>query len=120
MNKWTKATDVDLMNGVILLDLRKAFNIIDHQILLRKLSIYKCSDESFKWFKSYLLDRNQCHSFKGNVSEKLPIETGVPQASILGSLLFIVFINDLPMSITNRNVNMYANDSTATATAKTT
>ncbi len=79
-----------------------------------------CSDESIKWFKSYLLDRNQCTSFKGKVSEKLPIKTGVPQGSILGPLLFIVFINNLPMSITNSNVDIYADDSTATATATTT
>ncbi len=108
------------MNEVILLNLRKAFDLIDHQILLRKLRIYKCSDESIKWFKSYLLDRNQCTSFKGKVSEKLPIATRVPQGSILGPLLVIVFINDLPMSITNSNVDMYADVSTATATAKTT
>ncbi len=93
MNKWTKAIDEDFMNGVILLDLRKAFDLIDHQILLSKLSIYKCSDESIKWFKSYLLDRNQCTSFKGNVSEKLPIETGVPQGSILGPLFFLLFLS---------------------------
>ncbi len=88
--------------------------------MLHKLSIYKCSDESIKWFKSYLLDRNQCTSFKGKESYKTAIETGVPQGSIPGPLLFIVFINDLPMSITNSNVDMYADDLTATATANTT
>ncbi len=66
MNNWTKTIDKDHMNGVILSDLRKAFDLIDHQILLLKLSIYKCSDESIKWFKSYL-------------SEKLTIELGVQQ-----------------------------------------
>ncbi len=105
---------------IILLDLKTTCDLIDHQILLRKLSIYKCSDESIKWFKSYLLDRNQCTSFKGKVSEKLPIEIGVPQGSILGHLLFIVFINDPLMSITNSTVDIYADDSTAIAKAKTT
>ncbi len=85
-----KAIDEDLMNGVIL-DLRKAFDLIDHQILLRKLSIYKCSDESIKWFKSYLLGRNQCTSFKGKVSEKLPIETGVPKRIYTWPLAFYCF-----------------------------
>ncbi len=93
MNKWTNAIDEDLMNGVILLDLKKAFDLIDHPILLCKLSIYKFSDESIKWFKSYLLDRNQCTNFKGKISEKLPIETGVPQGSILGPLFFLLFLS---------------------------
>ncbi len=59
MNKWTKAIDEDLMNRVILLDLRKAFDVIDHQILLLKLSIYKCSDEVLNGLNhTYLIEIN--------------------------------------------------------------
>ncbi len=69
VNKWTKAIDDDLLNGVVLLDLRKAFDLIDHKILLKKLNMYKCSNNTIKWFQSYLDHRSQCTVFKGNVSE---------------------------------------------------
>ena len=119
VNKWTKAIDDDYMNGVILLDLRKAFDLIDHDILISKLRIYKCSERTIQWFSSYLKGRTQCTIFKGKTSEKLPIKTGVPQGSILGPLFFILFINDLPMALQDSEADMYADDSTITAQAKT-
>ncbi len=82
--------------------------------------MYKCSDATIKWFTSYLYARNQCTSFKGKLSDKLSIKTGVPQGAILGPLLFIIFINDLPLVATQSEVDMYADDSTVTSTAKTT
>jgi ribonuclease P/MRP protein subunit RPP40 len=118
-DKWLTAIDNDLLNGVVLLDLRKAFDLINHDILLQKLQLYKCSENTMKFFSSYLTDRNQCTTFKGKLSEKLPITTGVPQGSILGPLFFILFINDLPMSITESETDMYADDSSMTAVAKT-
>ncbi len=77
VNKWAKAID-DLLNGVVLLDLRKAFDLIDHQILLKKLKMYKCSDNTMKWFQSYLDHRAQCTVFKGKVSETSTITCSVP------------------------------------------
>ncbi len=83
-NFWTEAIDKGLLNGVIFLDLRKTFDLIDNKILLKKLQMYKCSDATMTWFTSYLYERNQCTSFKGKSSNKLSIKTGVPQGSILG------------------------------------
>ncbi len=73
LTKWVTAIDNDSMCGVILLDLWKAFDLIDHNILLQKLEIYKCSDKTMKLFRSYLTGRLQCTKFKGSLSEKLPI-----------------------------------------------
>jgi len=118
VNKWTETIDKGLLNGVILLDLRKAFDLIDHQILLQKLKMYKCSTQALNWFGSYLQERTQCTSFKGCTSETRNITVGVPQGSILGPLFFILFINDLPLFIQHSVIDMYADDSTITSSAR--
>ena len=75
----------------------KAFDSVNHQILLRKIQSVGLSTSALKWFNSYLTNRYQVvriHS--GSVSDPLPVECGVPQGSILGSLLFSIYLNDLP------------------------
>ena len=119
VNKWTSAIDDDKLNGVVLLDLRKAFDLIDHKILLKKLQMYQCSDKTMKWFTSYLESRSQCTIFKGKISEKSKVNCGVPQGSILGPLFFILFINDLPLYIENSECDMYADDSSITSSEST-
>ncbi len=96
----------DNLNGVILLDLKKAFDLIDHDILIHKHKLYKCAKILVRWFSSHLKGWRQWTVFKGKQSEKLPIKTGVPQGSRLGPLLFIFVISDLPKSLKETDADM--------------
>ncbi len=80
---------------------------------------YKCSDHTFTWFTSYLKGRSQCTVLKGKSSAKFTIKTGVPQGSVIGPLLFILFINDRPLALDNSDTDMYADDSSVTTSART-
>ncbi len=72
LNKWTEAIDKGLINGVIFLDLHKAFDLIDHNILLKKIQIYKCSDVTMKLFTSYLMRETNAHHLKANCWTSYP------------------------------------------------
>ena len=92
------------------MDLKKAFDTVDHQILIQKLAHYGIRSSELIWFKSYLSNRSQFTRVNGVDSKVQNIGIGVPQGSCLGPLLFLLYINDLPKTINNANVCMYADD----------
>ena len=98
--------------GLITIDLRKAFDLLDLDVLLSKLIIYGCSTDAIKWFSSYLNGRSQKVLFRNVYSKVNNVGYGVPQGSILGPLLFALYINDLPLCISNVDFTLYADDST--------
>ena len=103
--------------GVVLLDLTKAFDLVSHKILLQKLRSYKFDNQSLAWFNSYLSDRTQQVHISGKLSTTRDIKAGVPQGSVLEPLLFILFINDLPLHIDFCELDLYADDATMTASS---
>ena len=105
--------------GTVFLDLKKAFDAVHHGVLLSKLKHFKISAEALQWFKSYLGGRQQCVRVNGEISTLLPNNMGVPQGSVLGPLLFTMYINDLPNTCPGVSCQMYADDTVIYASAKT-
>ena len=107
------------INLAVLLDFKKAFDVVDHEILCKKLLIYGFHEDTVDFFKSYLSERTQQVHINNQFSDKKIINFGVPQGSILGPILFVLFINDLPLHIKNCHTDLYADDTTMHTSGKT-
>ena len=96
--------------GMILLDLQKAFDTLDHGVLLEKMKYFGFRASIIKWFESYLLNRKFLVCIDNVFSETGTLKYGVPQGCILGPLLFLLYVNDHPQSLSDAGSYLYADD----------
>lgn len=102
----------NLKVGVLFIDFRKAFDSVNHTILLQKLKAFGISGNLLSWMKRYLSNRNQFVQVNDVKSDTSFIKFGVPQGSILGPKLFSLYVNDFPESITSGELYIFADDTT--------
>ena len=120
--KSTISTVADLTDDILLgmnnkeytlasfIDLKKAFDTINHEILLQKLPYFGLNMDIIKWIQNYLTNRRQKCTVNGMTSEEKDITCGVPQGSILGPLLFLLYVNDVGANMIHSNVLLYVDD----------
>ncbi len=106
------------LTGMVFIDLRKAFDTVNHEILLQKLKAYGTKGLAHQWFTSYLTGRTQRVDISGSLSDSKRVTTGVPQGSILGPLLFILFVNDMESAVTESSLDLYADDTSMKTAAR--
>ena len=111
---WYENINEKKVNIALFLDLKKAFDMVDHEILISKLDSYGVQGDAKKWFVSYLNNRYQYCSLDGCRSTAKMITCGIPQGSCLGPLLFIIYLNDFTSCLQFSKANLYADDTETT------
>ena len=115
---WYANMDKDRVTATVFIELENAFETVDHDILLQKIEKYGVLGLEHVWRSSYLKNRRQLCRVNGVASNMGEISCGVPQGSCLGPLLFLTYINDLPFSLKNSEVTMYADDTSISYSSK--
>ena len=112
LDKWNKAIDNGKFAGALLMDLSKAFDCLNHELLIAKLEGYGFDNSSLSYIYSYLSNRKQRTKVNNSFSSWSNVKTGVPQGSILGPLLFNIYLNDIFYCAKSGNITNYADDTT--------
>ena len=108
-----------MFNLVVFIDLKKAFDIVDHKIVLRKLKLYGIKGSALSLIKSYLSERTQKCQVNGVVLSGWSVKCGITQGCIFGLLFFLLYINDLPECLTKTTSRLFADDANLTAIGET-
>ena len=109
LDDWTSALELEHQVDVIYLDLQKAFDKVPHARLLSKLESYGIGGKLLQWIENFLSNRRQCVHLRGSKSDWINIFSGVPQRSILGPFLFIIYVNDMP-NVVSSDLYTFADD----------
>ena len=107
---WYNGMDLGTLTGVVFIDLKKAFDTVDHDILCQKLEYYGIQSQNLAWFRSYLSNRKLHTRVNGVNSSIQEMKIGVPQGSCPGPLLFLIYINDLSRALQISRVSMFADE----------
>ena len=106
---WSKSRNKSKSTDVVFLDFSKAFDSVPHERLLFKLKRYGIDDSLLLWFRNFLTNRRQRVAIRGTYSSRATVKSGVPQGTILGPILFLIYVNDISTKITSQ-IKLYADD----------